>query len=194
MNVSKRTAKQLEKRFNDSQDAGIDVSYRCVKCRDCPDCKISEQDEEISIREEVEQGVINRSVEVDLIKGETRADLPFLKDPKGRLSSNEGIALKVYRYQTKELAKTSKELQETIESEEKLQKLGYVDWLDNLSEVEKSVIERSPIKHFIPWRVVWNPNSTSMFCRLVFDASMRTTKDFSLNDLLAKGRNNMNEG
>jgi hypothetical protein len=164
-----------------------------VKCRDCPDCKISEQDEEISIREEVEQSVINRSVVVDLTECETRADLPFLKDPNGRLSSNEGIALKVYRYQTKELAKTPKELMETIESENKLQKLGYVDWYDNLTEQEKSIITESPVKHFIPWRVVWNPNSTTTFCRLVFDASMRTNREFSLNDLLAKGRNNMNK-
>ena len=189
----KRSAIHLEKMFRDCENAGTDVSHRCVKCRNCPDCKISEQIEEISIREEVEQSIINRSVKVDLDKGETTADLPFIKDPVNRLSSNEAIALKVYKYQTKELAKTPKEKEDTVKSEDKLQQLGFVDWFDNLTEEEKIMILESPINHFIPWRVVWNPNSLSTFCRLVFDASMRTNKQYSLNDLVAKGRNNMNK-
>ena len=52
---------------------------------------------------------------------------------------------------------------------------------------------KSSLSSFIPWRVVWNPNSISTLCRLVFDASMRTNREYSLNDLLAKGRNNMNK-
>ena len=49
------------------------------------------------------------------------------------------------------------------------------------------------IKYFIPWRVVWNSSSLSIPCRLVFDASQNTTNGCSLNDLLAKGTNNMNK-
>ena len=94
--LRRRTVKQLDKKFDESQGAGgIDVSYWCVECRDCPDCKVSGQDEEISVREEVERDVINRSVEVDLTECETKADLPRLKDAIGRLFSNKGIALKV---------------------------------------------------------------------------------------------------
>ena len=191
--VGSRAAKLAVKRFKECEDAATDVSYRCVKCRDCPDCKVSEQIEEISIREEVEQSLIDKSVEVDLENCETRADLPFVKDPRGRLTSNEEIAMKVYRHQTRELAKTPKERQEAIDSEDKLQRLGFVEWFDDLTDEEKDVISKSWIKHFIPWRVVWNPNSISTSCRLVFDASMRTNREYSLNDVLAKGRNNMNK-
>ena len=56
----------------------------------------------------------------------------------------------------------------------------------------KSEIQ-SQIKHFIPWRAVWNNNSVTTPCRLVFDASQATSSGYSLNDLLAKGRNNMNK-
>ena len=183
----------MEKKFTECENAGTDVSYRCVKCRECPDCKISEQVEEISIREEVEQSIIDKSVKVDLVNCETSADLPFIKDPRNRLSSNEDIALKVYRYQTKALDKKPKDREDTIESEKKLQHQGFVAWFDDLEKAEQKLILESSIQHFIPWRVVWNPNSVTTSCRLVFDASMRTNRECSLNDLLAKGRNNMNK-
>ena len=54
------------------------------------------------------------------------------------------------------------------------------------------MLKNSPIKHFIPWRIVWNQNSVSTPCRPVFDASQVTGTGFSLNDILAKGKNNMN--
>ena len=47
--------------------------------------------------------------------------------------------------------------------------------------------------YFIPWRAVWNTNSISTPCRLVFDASQTTSTGLSFNNLLAKGRNNMNK-
>ena len=80
-------------KFDESQGAGIDVCYCCANCRDCPDSQASRQDEEISVREEVEQDVIIKCVQVDLTECETEADLPRLKDAVGRLSSNKGIAL-----------------------------------------------------------------------------------------------------
>ena len=130
--------------------------------------------DEISIREEVEQSITEKSVKVDLVNCETSADLPFIKDPRNRLSSNEDIALKVYRYQTKALDKKPKDREDTIESEKKLQHQGFVAWFDDLEKAEQKLILESSIQHFIPWRVVWNPNSVTTSCRLVFDASMRT--------------------
>jgi hypothetical protein len=40
---------------------------------------------------------------------------------------------------------------------------------------------------------VWNGNSISTPCRLVFDASQATNTGYSLNDIVAKGTNNMNK-
>ena len=48
------------------------------------------------------------------------------------------------------------------------------------------------MKYFIPWRVVFNPNSVSTPCRLVLDASASPRGQVSLNSLLCKGRNNLN--
>ena len=55
------------------------------------------------------------------------------------------------------------------------------------------MLEDSPIQNFIPWRVVWKVNSVSTPCPLVFDASQISNTGYSLNDILAKERNNMNK-
>ena len=71
--------------------------------------------------------------------------------------------------------------------------MGFVDFLENLSATQQTMINESKIQYFIPWRAVWNTNSLSTPCRLVFDASLATSSGFSLNSILAKGRNNMNK-
>ena len=55
------------------------------------------------------------------------------------------------------------------------------------------MLRRSEIQNFIPWRPVWNGNSISTPCRPVFDASQPTAYGWSLNDILAKGKNNINK-
>ena len=59
-------AVRCEKLFKQVEEAGSVVNDRCLKCRNCSICKNHDQIEEISIREEVEQDVINQSVKVDL--------------------------------------------------------------------------------------------------------------------------------
>ena len=65
------------KTFEEVESAGIEVSYRCIRCRGCPECKRSKNIECISIQEEIEQGVIGKSVKVDLEKGYSVARLPL---------------------------------------------------------------------------------------------------------------------
>ena len=55
------------------------------------------------------------------------------------------------------------------------------------------MLKASDVQNFIPWRAVWNGNSVSTPCRIVFDASQQTPSGTSLNDILAKGKNNMNK-
>ena len=89
-----------------------------------------------------------------------------------------------------------------IESEGKLQELGFVDYLEILSESDKNSIEifyrtvqnsilNSPVKYFIPWHIVWS-KSVSTPIRPVFNASHKTPGGCSLNEILAKGINSMN--
>ena len=80
-----------------------------------------------------------------------------------------------------------------IRSEQKLQDLGHVDYVKNLSCELQEMLRNNEIQNFIPWRAVWKESSISIPCLVVFDASQATSSGFSLNDILAKGRNNMNK-
>ena len=165
---------KMEKKFAEIENAGTDVSYRCVKCRDCQNCKTNDRIEKISIKEEVEQHLIDRSVKVNIEKCETIAKLPFTHDPTTRLSPNQHVAMKIYKSQINKLQQCPSDKSDVINAEKKLQQMGFVDFVDNLPSNQKSMIMSSEVNHFIPWRAVWNLNSLSTRCRLVFDASMKT--------------------
>ena len=101
--------------------------------------------------------------------------------------------MKVYNQQLKKLCVAPKDKQALLNSESKLPSLGYVDYVRNLSAKQQKMLQKSCKQNYIPWRVVWIDNSVSTPCRIVFDASQSTDTGFSLNDVLAKGRNNMNK-
>ena len=50
-----------QKIFETVENAASEITYRCVNCRNCKDCKINDKTEITSIREEVEQDIINKS-------------------------------------------------------------------------------------------------------------------------------------
>lgn len=87
-------------------------------------------------------------------------------------------------------AENEKDKRDIIESESKLQQLAYVDFVKNLPEKTQQMLAGH--KYFIPWIVVWKSNSFGTPCRIVFDASAATPSGYSLNDILAKGKNNLN--
>ena len=69
--------------------------------------------------------------------------------------------------------------------------LDFVDFVSNLRNAEIDLIMNSHVRYFIPWRPVWK-DSVSTPCRLAFDASMGTKGRCSLNSLLPKGANSLN--
>ena len=129
---------------------------------------------------------------MDIKLATTTAKLPLLHDPAQKLAPNKNKALAVYNSQVKKLNKNPNDKKDVLTSEAKLQNLGYVDYVKNLSESQQSMLRQSPIQNFIPWSSVWKDNSISTPCRVVFNASQPTDSLVSLNDILAKGRNNMN--
>ena len=96
-----------------------------------------------------------------------------------------------HNQQIKKLNQNTDDKKDVIESEEKLQQLGYVDYIRNLKPEQQEML-RSKIQKFTPWRAVWNGNSISTPCRLVFDASQPTASGWSY-DILAKVKKNMNK-
>ena len=188
--VTRRGPKCL-KNFEAMENAGTVISYRCMDCRNCKKCLNDGLVEEISIRAEAEQHLIDRNVTVNIEEGYCSTNMPFLADPETRLVSNEDIARKIFNSQVGILSKSEKDRKDTLESEKKLHDLGYVDWVDNLPAEDRNAIMQSAVKYVIPWRVVFS-DSVSTPVRTVFDASSKTASGNSLNDLLPKGTNNMN--
>ena len=180
-----------QKNVENGENAGTEVDYRCINCRNYISCNNGERIELISIQDEHEQHLIDKSVQVDVHKGITFASLPFKESPK-ELSPNKFQALSVYKSQVRKLSRNPQDREDVIKSEQKLQNLGFVDFVSNLSENQQRMLNRSVYQNYIPWRAVWNVNSISTPCRLVFDASQIASSGRSLNRLLAKGKNNMN--
>ena len=123
--LSKNSFKCL-KQFEEVESAGTEVSYRCVRCRGCPDCTTSKNVECISIHEEVEQGLIDKCVKVNLEEGYTTAKLPFICDPIQKLAPNEYIAKRIYIGQVRKLNMNPKDKQDVIMSGKKLHDLGFL--------------------------------------------------------------------
>ena len=179
--------------FENVESAGTEVSFRCVDCRNCEKCKNGERVDALSIQEEVEQDLIETCVIVDIMNGITTAKLPFISNPETKLAPNDKLARRIYDGQIKMLSSKPLDKKAVIESEGKLQDLGYVEYLANLPREDQDAIKNAKVKYFIPWRTVWNENSLSTPLRLVFDASASPRGACSLNDTLAKGANTMNK-
>ena len=106
------------KRFESTESAGSEITYRCVSCRSCKNCKNSTHQREISIKEEVEQNVIDNSINIDLNTQTITATLPFIDQPT-KLSPNKDIASKIYYQQLKKLNRpeNDQDKQDIIDSE-----------------------------------------------------------------------------
>ena len=76
----------------------------------------------------------------------------------------------------KEVINNPTDMNNVLESGNKLQHLGFVDYVDNLSHEDRDMIHNSGVNYFITWRAVWYENSLSTPCRLLFNAS-QSTKD-----------------
>ena len=157
--MSVRTQKMSE----NVENTGSEITYRCSICRNCKVCKEHSTDEIISVKEEVKQDVINKFVEVDVANQRTTASLPLMNTPSIKLAHNKRRALEVYNHQIKKLNQNTDDKKDSIESEEKLQQLGYVDYVRNRKPEQQEML-RSGLQNFIPWRAVWNGNSISIPC------------------------------
>ena len=119
-NSSSFTIARKQQHFEDVENAASEILFRCIDCRNCLKCKHGEHTEMISVREEIEQDLIDKSVTVNIQAGMTTARLPLLEDPSIKLAPNKDKAMAVYKAQLKKLNKCEKDKQDVIESEAKL--------------------------------------------------------------------------
>ena len=143
------------------ENAGSEISFRCSKCRSCKICKEQDQSEILSARQEVEQDVINNSVEVSIKNRVTVASLPLMQNPAIKPLPNKNKALQMYYQQIRKLDQNLQDKRDIIESEanEELQKLGFVESMKNITPELQQMLKASDVQNFIPWRAVWNGNS-----------------------------------
>ena len=175
------------------ENAGTVSDYRCIDCRGCTKCKQGERIDKVSLKEEYEQEVINKSVEVDVGKCVATARLPILEEkPEKILTPNGNDCLQVFKSIVRQLDKDTKSKEEIVEFENKLQKLGFVDKVDNLTAEQQKNLKENPVQNFIPWHCVWSKNSISTPGRMVFNGSFSVRGKRTLNSLLPKGMNNIN--
>ena len=191
LNVYASRTPRCWKKFNQLESTGTEITYRCVDCRKCVKCKNGPVIEEVSIQEEMEQDLVDKAVTIDPEKRVCTAELPFIGDPEKMLSPNSHSVRKMYDRQVRNLARNPKARQEVIDSEAKLQALGFVEWMENLPEDDKNMILDSVVKYHIPWHPVTS-KSISTPVRIVFNCSHKTPSGYSMNDLLALGINSMN--
>ena len=179
--------------FEEVENTGSEISYSCNSYRNCKTCNGHTRADMMSVKEEVEQDVINRSITVDTDRRITKALLPLMLNPLHKLAHNKDKTLCVYNQQVKKLNQNSQYKGDIIQVEAKLQCLGHVEFVRNLTLEQQNMLAKSPIQNFIHWRAVWNCDSLSTPCRLVFDVFQPTASCTSLSDILAKGKNNMSK-
>ena len=175
-----------------TQDSGLSVEYRCVRCRECWACKNADETEKLSLREEQENQLVRESVHLNFKNKSIDCTLPCRGEEADFLTTNKDLALKVLdsvcnRYHKDESVKTA-----ILTAFGKLFDKGFAKLLDDLSSEQKQTFISKDPQYFIPWRCVFTDSVTTP-CRPVLDASSRTRKrpDGSggrcLNDLVVKG-------
>ena len=118
--------------------------------------------------------------------------LPLIFNLLDKLAPNKDKALPIYNQEVKKLNQNPQDKDDVIQSETKLQSVGHVEFVRNSTPEQQEILAKNPVQNFILWRAVWNGSAISTSCHLVFDASQPAASGISLNDILAKGKNNMN--
>ena len=185
-----RRPRQLEEQLREMEDIGSRITYRCVKCAGCEVCKKSDKTREQSIQDVLQEELIEKSFDIDEEKGVTYARFPWKKDPVKYLKQlwgrddNLHSALKVFNQQRR---KSPEIRAATVKFHQELVGKGFVVPLRSLPKSVQEDIWKAPLRHYLLWRTVFKPSSTSTPCRIVVDPSMS-----GLNDCLCKGVNCLN--
>ena len=181
------------KKLQYASSEGLNIEYRCPRCRNCNDCRRSHETERVSLREEAEDLMIWDSVEIDRENHRIICYLPLRGEEEEFLSSNRNIAMKILDQQCYKYANDEDTKKVIVKAFEKLMKNNQMVLWSDLTEEQKQTIDAKQTQHYIPWRIVFK-SSLSTPARPVFDASTKTklrednTGGRCLNDLVVKGR------
>ena len=179
------------RRFAGADGVGAEVTYRCVRCRNCADCRRGELLEEASLQEESEQALIEQSVWLEPAQNRMVCSLPFVKNPVTSLVDNRQQAEKIFASQLRSFSKNPAMREAVLAAHDKLLSKGHVAAVDQLTSEERKVMDQTEGAYVLPWSCVAKVDSISTPFRVVFNASFRTKSGESLNSTLAKGANKL---
>ena len=165
---------------------GIKVGYRCTNCANCNKCKQNPNQGTMTMKEQLEEYLIEKSVQIDRNNKHFVAKLPLIQDPEEALLPNITETRTRLKKVLQKLKKNEEDSMKIKEAFGKLIELGYVI---KTSDLPKQVQDKiaSKIKYHIPWDYVSKPTSITTEKRQVYDASAKTMSGNSLNDILSKG-------
>ena len=130
------------RRHQQIHDSGVDVEYRCPKCRDCAECKAADKTEKLSLREEAELYEIQKSVFIDLENKQIRCTLPLMGKERDFLTSNRDRALKILLQQCKRYYGDVDTKQAILDAFAKLFSNGHAVLLENLTDEQKGFLSK----------------------------------------------------
>ena len=160
------------------------VSFRCQSCEDCIECRKSDKIKSSSLKERMEQKLIEKSIHIDYDQQKVFVSLPFTEDPiaffkeKFKGKSNFGQAFSTYLSVCR---KPEDQKMHVRKAFQELEGLGYIQAVDSLPINLQDLILKAPINHIYPWRYVYK-ESASTPCRLVVDPTST-----GMNLICAKG-------
>ena len=177
----------------DIQEAGLEISYRCVRCRSCIDCKNAEKVDKISLREEAELCEIKSSIHLDWNERKIICSLPLRGPERDFLSSNYERALKILNAQCRKYHQDNATKISILEAFGKLFNKGYIKLVKDIPPDTLQKFIQKEVQYYLPWRIQFKPDSASTPARPVFDGSSCTRKRLDgsagrcLNDAVVKG-------
>ena len=157
------------------EEGGLEISYRCVRCRDCQECKNSAKTEHLTMREEAEMELIRKSVVLDFENKRIICTLPLRGPVEDFLTTNRDRALKVLEQQCRKYHKDTETKEAVLKAFGKLFNNGHAGPVQDLTSEERDLFCKKQTSYYIPWRVVFS-DSISTPCRPVLDGSSRTRR------------------
>lgn len=185
------TMQESYRQFQEAERVGSELTYRCVRCRNCADCRKGELLEEASLQEEAEQALIESSVWLEPENGRLMCRLPFVKEPAACLTDNRAQAEKIFASQLRTFTRNPAMKEAVLAAHDKLLTKGHVVAKDHLTKDEQQIFDATPGSYTLPWSCVAKADSVSTPFRVVFNASFKTRSGDSLNTVLAKGANKL---
>ena len=135
------------------ETSGLDVDYRCVRCRSCSGCRNADQTDKISLREEQELQQNMDSVELDKVNRLVKVSLPLRGPEREFLVSNREIAEKVLSQQCRKYFSDQDTKDTILKAFQKLFTPGYLLFFEDLDTSTKEFFNEKEVQYFIPWRI-----------------------------------------